>query len=667
MRRRVLVAFIAAAVGAMGLYASFGAGGGTPAKAADITHSRWANRISGYIMQDVSAGTQGQARKATNPKISSGVAPPTVGTTGCSQVDGNNVRVNQDCTNNTVSRYAGRGQAQNETAIAANPLNGQNVIGTSNDYRRGDGSCGASFSLDGGAHWGSGLLPIGFSVGGVDNPSAARHYWTSSGDPSVAFDTRGAAYYSCGVFDRSFPTNDTALCSNPAGSCASGIFIFRSVDGGASWNFPSGVTGKGGTGQVIATPGINSTSGQFTLEDKMYLGIDAHTSSPYRDHLYEAWTHYAPCGTAASGCETANIYFSSSSDHGTTFSAPKSISGSSTALCTTPLNPATPHACDNNQFSQPVVAANGDIYVFFANYNNPLTSASDNHNNILVVKSTNGGATFGPPALVSQYYDLPDCATYTGDDAFRSCVPTAPLSNVSVFRAANYPSAAADPTDPHKIYVTFGSFINVHSNPTNATGHGQCTPAGLDSTTFLNLFTGVGDVNGCNNDIVLSTTSDGGNHWSAATSGVAHATVVNNEAGQLADQWFQWAATNSAGTLAVSYYDRQYGSDQNDGSNDVTLAASHPSGFAHARVTNISIPPYTEFPGMVNGYSVFAGDYSGLALSGTTAYPMWTDSRDQEFFQCPSNSDPLGQCRVTNGNVPGFDEDVFTTIGLALP
>src|SRR3979411_682351 len=105
MRRRGLITFIAAAVGAMGLYASFGAGGGTPAKAADITHSRWANRISGYIMQDVSAGTQGQARKATNPKISSGVGPPTAGTTGCSQVDGNNVRVNQDCTSNTVSRY----------------------------------------------------------------------------------------------------------------------------------------------------------------------------------------------------------------------------------------------------------------------------------------------------------------------------------------------------------------------------------------------------------------------------------------------------------------------------------------------------------------------------------------------------------------------------------
>jgi hypothetical protein len=66
-------------------------------------------------------------------------------------------------------------------------------------------------------------------------------------------------------------------------------------------------------------------------------------------------------------------------------------------------------------------------------------------------------------------------------------------------------------------------------------------------------------------------------------------------------------------------------------------------------------------------YGTFLGDYSGLAVSGTTAYPIWSDTRNQEFFQCPSHPNPLGLCRVTNGNVPGFDEDVFTTTGLTLP
>src|ERR1700736_6144548 len=202
MRRRVLISCLAAAVATMGLYATFAAGGGTPAKAFDIKHSRFANRISGYIMQDVQAGTNGQARAAKNPKVSSGVVPPTADSFGCSQVSGNNVRANQDCSSNTVPRYAGRGQAQNETAIAVNPTNPQNVIGSQNDYRRGDGSCGYDFSKDGGKDWGGALLPMGSSGGGVNKSPAARHYWTSSGDPAIAFDSTGAAYYSCGVFDR---------------------------------------------------------------------------------------------------------------------------------------------------------------------------------------------------------------------------------------------------------------------------------------------------------------------------------------------------------------------------------------------------------------------------------------------------------------------------------
>ena len=62
---------------------------------------------------------------------------------------------------------------------------------------------------------------------------------------------------------------------------------------------------------------------------------------------------------------------------------------------------------------------------------------------MLIVKSTDGGASFGTPVKVSDYYDLPDCLTYTGQNAGRACVPTAPLSNRSIFRATNYPVGVA--------------------------------------------------------------------------------------------------------------------------------------------------------------------------------------------------------------------------------
>jgi hypothetical protein len=671
MKRRSAVLVSVAGVLVAGSL-SLGLGSGPPASAANaILHSRFVNRISGYIIQDLSAPQGSAPRSASRAISSTGSAfTPTVTSTGCSEVQGNNVRANQDCTNNTTPQYAGRGQAQNETAIAVNPTNPQNLVAGQNDYRRGDGSCGADFSTDGGRHWGNTLIPVGFTVPGVDNPGAARHYWTSSGDPSVAYDSSGAAYYTCGAFDRAFPTNDDASCANGGGSCASGLFVFRSVDGGAAWNFPGGPDGTsaaGGSGQVLVTPGVAANpGGQFSLEDKQYMGIDAHKSSPFRDRIYVAWTHYTPC-SANPSCETAAIYLSYSNNHGMTFSTPQPISGSSAALCPFALNPSTPNACDNSSFAQPVVAANGDVYVVFANYNNSV-SGNDNHNDILVVKSTDGGATFGAPNLVAKFWDLPDCVTYTGDDAFRACVPTAPLSNVSVFRAANQPSAATDPNDPNKIYVTYGSYINPHSNPGNTAGHGQCSPQGFNPTTGLNLYQGVGVINGCNNDILLSTSSNGGGTWSEAATDPANATVVSNESGgQLADQWWQWAAVNSSGTLAVSYYDRKYNHDENNGNNDVTLAASHGATFAHVRVTSVSNPPATEFHGGPNTYSQFLGDYSGLAVSGTTAYPFWSDTRNGEFFQCYSTAHPLGLCRVTNGSVPGFDEDVFTTTGLSLP
>ena len=111
----------------------------------------------------------------------------------------------------------------------------------------------------------------------------------------------------------------------------------------------------------------------------------------------------------------------------------------------------------------------------------------------------------------------------------------------------------------------------------------------------------------------------------------------------------------------------EYGNDVSAGANDITLAELDGSTFEHVRVTSVSNPPATEFPGGTNAYSVFLGDYSGLAVSGSIAYPIWSDTRNQEFFQCPSASNSLLLCRVTNGNVLGFDEDVFTTQGLSLP
>src|SRR5207237_6204794 len=101
------------------------------------------------------------------------------------------------------------------------------------------------------------------------------------------------------------------------------------------------------------------------------------------------------------------------------------------------------------------------------NYNNAV-KGDDNRNQILIAKSTDGGNTFQTLQKVSDYYDLPDCATYQGGkDAGRACVPEKGASTNSYFRATNYTSGAVNPTNTAQVVVPFGSSINVHSNAPN--------------------------------------------------------------------------------------------------------------------------------------------------------------------------------------------------------
>jgi hypothetical protein len=101
---------------------------------------------------------------------------------------------------------------------------------------------------------------------------------------------------------------------------------------------------------------------------------------------------------------------SHSSDYGQTFSTPVVVSTTS-PLCVNTFGAGTPQGpCNENQFSDPFVGPDGALYVAYDNFNNSLSDATDNHNQVLLAKSTDGGNTFGAPVLVGNYNDLPDCA-----------------------------------------------------------------------------------------------------------------------------------------------------------------------------------------------------------------------------------------------------------------
>lgn len=560
------------------------------------------------------------------------------GSDGCPVNLSSNIKVNQNCLNLSDPALAGRGQTQNETSIAQDSNSPGHIVASFNDYRRGDGNCYGAYSLNNGRTWSDTTIPMSFTRGSTSF-GAARQYWQAGGDTAVAWDTKGNAYLQCQVFNRGRPPT-----SNP--DLSSAVYVFRSTQNfGASWNFP---------GRPVVESADLTGSGVPAFEDKPLMTVDNHIGSPFQDRVYVTWTEFTSTGSAY-------IWESYSADYGEHFSTRHLVSATS-PLCVNTFGASTEQgSCNENQFSQPFTGSDGALYVVFANYNNALKTANDNRNQMLLAKSVDGGNTFSVPVKVSDYYDLPDCATYQGGKDFgRACVPEKGTSTNSYFRATNYPSGAVNPTNPTQVVVTFGSYINVHSNEANG-----CTPAGVSPATGNDLYTGVKTPGACNNDILESVSADAGATFTGTATDPRSLTSVTQEPGQATtDQFWQWIAFTKSGNLATSYYDRQYDTDETTGFSDVSLSGSGDlAAFAVQRVTSGSMPPPTQFGG------VFFGDYTGLTAVDN-AYPLWMDTRDPELFLCPGTGTTTTAPAVCAGNASNAslanDQDVFTA-AVAVP
>ena len=289
-------------------------------------------------------------------------------------------------------------------------------------------------------------------------------------------------------------------------------------------------------------------------------------------------------------------------------------------------------------------------------------SGADNRNQVLLSKSTDGGATFSTPVKVGDYYDLPDCATYQGgQDPGRACVPEKGSAMHSVFRAANYPSGQVKPGDNNKVVVTFGSYINTHSKESNG-----CTPAGF-AASGNNTYTGVKAEGACNNDILVSVSNNAGATFTGTTTDPRDLASATGQG--TTDQFWQWSAFSQDGTLAVGYYDRRYGSDETNGSSDFSVSSSHNlTGFQVQRATSSSMPVPTQFPNSL-GNSVFMGDYAGLSTASGKAYPIWSDTRNTDLFLCPGTGTPGNPPKTCSGTTVGGlkqnDQEIYT-VGISL-
>lgn len=186
----------------------FGYGNLTPAQKRHVS-GLLATELGGVGQQNA-----GRAASTASPSAQQAAVP------GCGGQIGGNIKVSQNCLNIADPDLQGRGQGQNETWISADPLNPRNLVVGYNDYRRGDSTCGASYSTDGGGSWADATVPNGF-VRGAAYGGVPRQYFQFSGDASTAWDTRGNAYFACLESNRG-----PSASANPDQS--SGVYVYRS-------------------------------------------------------------------------------------------------------------------------------------------------------------------------------------------------------------------------------------------------------------------------------------------------------------------------------------------------------------------------------------------------------------------------------------------------------
>ena len=290
-----------------------------------------------------------------------------------------------DTLNNSGSSNFGCTSAQNETTIAVNPTNPQNLVAGANDYRvccdfvgLNDGTGWAYYSFNGGHTWGNVQVPgLTAETGGkgvFKNVDAA-------GDPVMTFGPDGTVYYANLVFSRV--------------SAASGVAVSKSTDGGATWSAP-----------VM----VSFTNSPNFFNDKEWIAAGANGK------VVVSWTRFNQ-GPRGVGYISSPIIASTSSNFGVDWSSWFNVSDG-----------AHPY----NQGSQVAYAPNGDLYVSYEAAS-PLTGYATDVT--AVARSTDNGASFST-AEIGRVYDDNDCYPISGGRQT--------LSNQH-FRINSYPSMSIDP------------------------------------------------------------------------------------------------------------------------------------------------------------------------------------------------------------------------------
>ncbi len=343
-----------------------------------------------------------------------------------------------------------------ESAVKIHPTDVNKVVAGSN----GPGSGQIMwYSTNGGSSW---------------TQSAALPQGGTCCDPTVDWSSNGQYAYTTTL------GGCTSLCN---------VWVYRSSDGGATWNDLATITPGDGRREVTSA----GTS------DKQYIHVDKFATSSFRDNIYQCWH------------DNNTLRFSRSTDFAHTWSAPISMSSGTSQ---------SGIGCDLT------TDKSGNVYYFW-----PAT----NGRTILVRKSTTGGTSFNTAVTVANTQDGYDFA----------------IPAMETRRAFIYASADADLSNgafANSIYVAWTDTTGPESG-TAANNHGRIQVAysrdgganwtvrtphetadantvdrfhpwlavGPDGKVYVMFYDTRRSPTRVGVDIFYSVSSDGGNTWATPT------------------------------------------------------------------------------------------------------------------------------------------------------
>lgn len=553
----------------------------------------WIRRLVGMFLSGIVAMVTGRVAFASTPGADVRLSNDAAAGNYVSADDLAGLSHYTDETLDECSRSRGR---QNEPALAIDPRDPRVMVGSSNDYcgvyNDGEDADGAPIasgpiwlgyyrSEDGGASFVSSLVP-GYPGDTSTLGHAAAVRTASAGDPVVAWDAEGRLFMGAEASD------DPALTKKTFGD----VWVARYVNPDGVHGDPS-KDGKLFAGTALVARGSSAPNLLGKFNDKTSIEAD-RTSSACAGNVYFSWSRFTGNGGVA-------IYVSRSTDHGVTFSTPMKVS-------------ASVHVVQNPDIA---ITSSGHVYITFRQF-----AAHGQADAIDVVRSTDCGRTFSPPAELTTFTPMDVTDRYVSGGRARDCGDGAEAcqSGFTFFRADTGPRSTADQDAADEwVHVLYEAIVPGTKVPTGTTfGWTGISGEGGQSAIYYLRYNGA----------TGATTEP--ERVDAEPFGQQLFPDLAVDGGTIHALW--WDSRNDTMNTAETFRKRPVGNDHDGNVGpalDVFAATRSAEGGAWSAPTRLSdLTTNGNFEQFSGRTIPFGGDYLWIDSKGGVTFGVWTDWRD---------------------------------------